>query len=71
MAEQDTLGLHGLLPPHVSSQDEQVKRGMDSFNRKTGDLEKYVFMIAMDLKVIWAMSVTCCPGRAELGGHRG
>jgi len=47
MAERDALGLHGLLPPHVSTQDEQVERVMDNFNRKTNDLEKYIFMIAL------------------------
>lgn len=47
MAERDALGLHGLLPPHVSTQDEQVERVMDNFNRKDNDLEKYIFMIAL------------------------
>ncbi len=47
MAERDALGLHGLLPPHVSTQDEQVERVMDNFKRKTSDLEKYIFMIAL------------------------
>ncbi len=47
MAERDALGLHGLLPPHVSTQDEQVERVMDNFSRKTNDLEKYIFMIAL------------------------
>ena len=47
MAERDALGLHGLLPPHVSTQDEQVERVMDNFNRKPNDLEKYIFMMAL------------------------
>jgi malate dehydrogenase (oxaloacetate-decarboxylating)(NADP+) len=47
MAERDALGLHGLLPPHVSTQDEQVERVMNNFNRKGNDLEKYIFMIAL------------------------
>ncbi len=47
MEERDALGLHGLLPPHVSTQDEQVVRVMDNFNRKDSDLEKYIFMIAL------------------------
>jgi len=47
MAERDALGLHGLLPPHVSTQDEQVERVMDNFNRKDTDLGKYIFMIAL------------------------
>ena len=46
MAERDALGLHGLLPPHVSTQDEQVERVMDNFKRKSNDLEKYILMIA-------------------------
>ncbi|MBT4934448.1 MAG: NAD-dependent malic enzyme [Rhodospirillaceae bacterium] len=47
MAERDALGLHGLLPPHVSTQDEQVERVMDNFNRKDSGLGKYIFMIAL------------------------
>jgi len=47
LAERDLLGLRGLLPPHVSSQDEQVTRVMDNFNRKPSDLERYIFMIAL------------------------
>ncbi len=44
MAERDALGLHGLFPPHVSSQNEQVGRVMDNFHHKTGNLDKYIFM---------------------------
>ena len=47
MAERDALGLHGLLPAHVSTQDEQVERVIDQFSRKPNDLEKYIFMIAL------------------------
>ncbi len=47
MEERDKLGLHGLLPPHVSTQEEQEERVMDNFNRKTSDLEKYIFMISL------------------------
>lgn len=47
IAERDALGLHGLLPPHVSTQDEQVERVMENFHRKDNDLEKYIFMIAL------------------------
>jgi len=47
MVERDALGLHGLLPPHVSSQDEQVERVTESLNRKPTDLDKYIFMVAL------------------------
>jgi malate dehydrogenase (oxaloacetate-decarboxylating)(NADP+) len=45
--ERDALGLRGLLPPHVHSQDEQVMRVMENFRRKPTDLERYIFMIAL------------------------
>ena len=31
--ERDALGLRGLLPLHVLSQDEQVRRALDSIRR--------------------------------------
>ena len=37
-AERDALGLHGLLPPHVQSQDQQVGRVLENFRRKTSAL---------------------------------
>jgi len=45
--ERHALGLWGLLPPHVHSQDEQVMRVMGNFRRKPTDLERYIFMIAL------------------------
>jgi malate dehydrogenase (oxaloacetate-decarboxylating)(NADP+) len=45
--ERDALGLRGLLPPHVHSQGEQVMRVMGNLRRKPTDLERYIFMIAL------------------------
>ncbi len=47
MAERDALGIRGLLPPHVSTQDEQVARVMDNFNHQSSDLNKYIFLSAL------------------------
>lgn len=47
MAERDVLGIRGLLPPHVSNQDEQVARVMDNFNHQSSDLNKYIFLSAL------------------------
>ncbi len=41
-AERDTLHLRGLLPPHVSSQEQQLGRVLENFRRQPSDLEKYV-----------------------------
>ena len=46
-AERDTLGLRGLLPPRVTTQDGQVVRVLESLRRKTTDLEKYIYLIAL------------------------
>jgi len=45
--ERDALGLRGLLPPRVSSQDEQVCRALENLRAKPSDLERYIFMIAL------------------------
>ena len=46
-AERDALGLHGLLPPNVSTQEEQVARVLENFRRKPNDLEKYINLTAL------------------------
>jgi malate dehydrogenase (oxaloacetate-decarboxylating)(NADP+) len=46
-AERDALGLRGLLPPHISTQGEQVKRVLENFRRKASDLERYINLAAL------------------------
>jgi malate dehydrogenase (oxaloacetate-decarboxylating)(NADP+) len=46
-AERDALGIRGLLPPNVCSQDEQVKRVLENFRQKTSDLDKYINLAAL------------------------
>jgi malate dehydrogenase (oxaloacetate-decarboxylating)(NADP+) len=41
-AERDALGLRGLLPPRVHTQDEQVQRVLARFRNTQGDLEKFI-----------------------------
>jgi len=45
--ERDALGLEGLLPPYIATQEEQVQRVMENFGRKPNDLEKYIHMMAL------------------------
>jgi malic enzyme len=42
--ERSTLGLHGLLPPHVESLDEQVVRAYETYQRKDDDLERHIYL---------------------------
>jgi malate dehydrogenase (oxaloacetate-decarboxylating)(NADP+) len=46
-AERDALGLRGLLPPYVCTQDDQVARVLGNFRRKTDDLEKFIDLAAL------------------------
>lgn len=45
--ERDALGLRGLLPPRITTQAGQLDRVLDSFRRKTSDLEKYIYLISL------------------------
>lgn len=45
--ERDTLGLRGLLPPRVQSQQEQVNRVLANLRSKSDPLEKYIFLISL------------------------
>jgi malate dehydrogenase (oxaloacetate-decarboxylating)(NADP+) len=44
-SERDALGLQGLLPPRVMSQDAQVLRILANYAQKPNDLEKYISLI--------------------------
>jgi malate dehydrogenase (oxaloacetate-decarboxylating)(NADP+) len=46
-AERDELNLRGLLPPRVHSMAEQELRVLGNFREKPTDLEKYLYLIAL------------------------
>lgn len=47
LQERQTLGIHGLLPPRVKTQDEQLLQCRMRFERLTDDLEKYMYLMAL------------------------
>jgi malate dehydrogenase (oxaloacetate-decarboxylating)(NADP+) len=46
-AERDALGLRGLLPPRVQTQDVQVMRVLENVRGKPSDLERYIALISL------------------------
>ncbi len=42
--ERDTLGLHGLLPPHIGTLEEQLVRRNKAFESQSTNFAKYSFM---------------------------
>src|ERR1700748_1923520 len=45
--ERTRLGLEGLLPPHVETLDEQVVRAYEAFQLKDSDLERHIYLRAL------------------------
>src|SRR6266436_3866460 len=45
--ERTEFGLQGLLPPHVETLDEQVVRAYEAFRRKDEDLERHIYLRAL------------------------
>jgi malate dehydrogenase (oxaloacetate-decarboxylating) len=49
--ERSKFGLHGLLPPHVESLEEQVVRAYEAYKRKDDDSERHIYLRALQDKV--------------------
>jgi len=45
--ERKKFGLHGLLPPQVESLDEQAVRAYEAYRRKDDDLERHIYLRAL------------------------
>jgi malate dehydrogenase (oxaloacetate-decarboxylating) len=45
--ERRALGLLGILPPHVSTLEEQLARAYENYKRKDTELERYIFLGAL------------------------
>ncbi len=45
--ERDALGLRGLLPPHVQTQDEQVARFLENMRRLADPLDKFMALSSL------------------------
>src|SRR5215472_11686478 len=45
--ERKKFGLDGLLPPQIESLDEQVMRAYEAYKRKDDDLERHIYLRAL------------------------
>src|SRR5246127_1396714 len=45
--ERTEFGLQALLPPHVETLDEQAVRAYEAFQRKDNDLERHIYLRAL------------------------
>ena len=44
--ERQTLGIHGLLPPRVKTQEEQAGHSMRNLRRLSDPLNQYMYMVS-------------------------
>lgn len=45
--ERKAFGLSGLLPPRIFTMEQQVERSLAQFRRKDSELERYIFLTAL------------------------
>src|SRR5438876_161456 len=45
--ERDAFGLHGLVPIHCSTLDQQLQRTYENFQSKQNPIEKYIYLAAL------------------------
>jgi malate dehydrogenase (oxaloacetate-decarboxylating) len=45
--ERARFGLNGLIPPHIEMLDEQAKRAYEAFKKKEDDLERHIYLRAL------------------------
>jgi malate dehydrogenase (oxaloacetate-decarboxylating) len=45
--ERREFGLVGLVPPHVSTTEEQLARTYESYKHKSTDLERYIYLVSL------------------------
>ncbi|MBI2505127.1 MAG: NAD-dependent malic enzyme [Candidatus Latescibacteria bacterium] len=45
--EREALGLRGLLPPRINTQEQQVVRVLENLRRQSSDLEKYIYLVSL------------------------
>ena len=47
LKERQIMGIHGLLPPTVFTQEEQAVRIVNNFRHWQHDLDKYIYLTAL------------------------
>lgn len=51
LQERQILGIHGLLPAAVKSQDEQLELCRLNLDRYDNDLSKYIYLIGLLVRI--------------------
>lgn len=52
LRERQLLGLQGLLPPNIITQDQQVYFVMQNFYRWDNDLDRFIYMMSLQVEFL-------------------
>lgn len=55
--ERQALGIHGLLPPRVKSQEEQIDHCKMCLDRLDDNLNKYIYLMGLLVSNAYSKSV--------------
>ncbi|KAK3090492.1 hypothetical protein FSP39_012279 [Pinctada imbricata] len=47
LEERQLMGIHGLIPPALITQDQQMKRVMTNFKNRPTDVDRYIYLMAL------------------------
>jgi len=53
LQERQALGIHGLLPPRFKTQEEQVSLCKENIERYQEDLNKYIYLVGLQVSPWW------------------
>lgn len=53
--ERQLLGIHGLLPATVKTDEEQVKHCITLLNRYENDLDKFIYLMGLAVSLLFAL----------------
>ena len=57
LEERLRLGLEGLVRPAICSMEIQAERAYEAFLRKPDDLEKYIYLIALQDRIVFLLYI--------------
>lgn len=46
-SERDELNLSGIIPNHISTMEQQVKRAYENYSMKTSSIQKYIYLLGL------------------------
>lgn len=60
LEERQALGIHGLIPPRFKTQEEQLELCRLSIDRYDEELNKYIYLMGLQVSITILCKVSAC-----------